>query len=167
MEPAKVRPESEGTQWNLFHLFPSFHAFSRICKGVEPFVRRYVARGKNLPKSGALNHGNDFFFASIGAGNSSIGPTSLSQLSASAWNPIKRDEKRTKDNWVGMALGPTRASILHDSVDQINQKPRRKYWATRSSARSFARTAHLFACSALLAARTHLLTRSLRSFPHW
>ena len=46
-----------------------------------------------------------------------------------------------------------------------------KYWATRSSVRSFARTAHSFACSALLpslapsAALNHLLTRSLRSLP--
>ena len=51
------------------------------------------------------------------------------------------------------------------------QESRRKYWATRSSIRSFARTAHSFACSGLLAslapsaALTHSLTRSLRSLP--
>ena len=51
------------------------------------------------------------------------------------------------------------------------QELRRKYWATRSSVRSFARTAHSFACSGLLAslapsaALTRLLARSLRSLP--
>ena len=45
------------------------------------------------------------------------------------------------------------------------------FWATRSSLRSFTRTAHLLACSKLLAlhapsaALTHSLTRSLRSLP--
>ena len=40
----------------------------------------------------------------------------------------------------------------HEStVGQVNQKPRRKYWATRSSIHSFARTAHSFACFRLLA----------------
>ena len=33
---------------------------------------------------------------------------------------------------------------------QNNQKYKRKFWATCSSDRSFARTVHLFACSALL-----------------
>ena len=53
----------------------------------------------------------------------------------------------------------------------INPESRRKYWATRSSVRSFARTAHSFACSRLLAslapsaALTRLLARSLRSLP--
>ena len=47
------------------------------------------------------------------------------------------------------------------TVGQNNQEYRRKYWATRSSVRSFARTAHSFACSALLAllARSAALTR--------
>ena len=51
------------------------------------------------------------------------------------------------------------------------QEWRRKYWATRSSVRSFARTAHSFACSGLLAllapsaALTRSLPRSLRSLP--
>ena len=48
-------------------------------------------------------------------------------------------------------------------------KSGRKYWAIRSSARSFARTAHSFACSALLAslARSAALIRSLaRSLAH-
>ena len=54
---------------------------------------------------------------------------------------------------------------------QISEKSRRKYWATRSSVRSFARTAHSFACSGLLAslapsaALTRSLARSLRSLP--
>ena len=51
------------------------------------------------------------------------------------------------------------------------QESRRKYWATRSSVRSFARTAHSFACSGLLAslapsaALTHSLARSLCFLP--
>ena len=40
-------------------------------------------------------------------------------------------------------------------MGQINQDYRLKYWATRSSVRSFARTAHSFACSALLALLAH------------
>ena len=52
-----------------------------------------------------------------------------------------------------------------------SQEYRLKYWATRSSVRSFARTARLFACSGLLvllapsAALTRSLARSLRSLP--
>ena len=52
-----------------------------------------------------------------------------------------------------------------------SQEYRLKYWATRSSVRSFARTAHLFACSRLLAllapsaALTRSLARSLCSLP--
>ena len=52
-----------------------------------------------------------------------------------------------------------------------SQKSRRKYWATRSSVRSFTRTAHSLACSRLLAslapsaALTRSLARSLRSLP--
>ena len=54
------------------------------------------------------------------------------------------------------------------TVGQNNQKYRLKYWATRSSVRSFARTAHSFACSgllALLASSAVFLARSLRSRP--
>ena len=52
-----------------------------------------------------------------------------------------------------------------------SQESRRKYWATRLSVRSFARTAHSLACSGLLtslapsAALTRSLARSLRSLP--
>ena len=52
-----------------------------------------------------------------------------------------------------------------------SQEYRLKYWATRSSVRSFARTAHSFAHSGLLAsltpsaALTRLLACSLRSLP--
>ena len=58
----------------------------------------------------------------------------------------------------------------HTMVDN-SQKYRLKYWATRSSVRSFARTAHAFACSGRLAslvrstALTRLLTCSLCSLP--
>ena len=38
----------------------------------------------------------------------------------------------------------------HVTVGQINQEYRLKYWATRSSVRLFARTAHSFACCGLL-----------------
>ena len=50
-----------------------------------------------------------------------------------------------------------------DTVAQNSQESRCKYWATCSSIRSFARTAHLFACSAQLAllTRTAALTHSL------
>ena len=60
-----------------------------------------------------------------------------------------------------------RPSTLVDN----SQKYRLQYWATRSSVRSFARTAHSFACSGLLAslapsaALTRSLARSLRSLP--
>ena len=60
---------------------------------------------------------------------------------------------------------------LHCTVVQSSHESRRKYWATRSSVRLFARTAHSFACSglfaslALSAALTRLLVRSLRSLP--
>ena len=60
-----------------------------------------------------------------------------------------------------------RHSIMVDN----SQEYRLKYWATRSSVRSFARTAHSIACSGLLAslassaALTPSLARSLRSLP--
>ena len=53
---------------------------------------------------------------------------------------------------------------------QNSQEYRLKYWVTRLSVRSFARTTHSFACSRLLAlltpsaALTHSLARSLRSW---
>ena len=49
--------------------------------------------------------------------------------------------------------------VLNDE----NRSRTKRYWAIRSSARSFARTAHSFACSALLAslARSAALIRSL------
>ena len=56
-------------------------------------------------------------------------------------------------------------------MGQNNQKPRLKYWATRSSVHSFACKAHSFACSTLLvllarsAALIRFLARSLRSVP--
>ena len=49
------------------------------------------------------------------------------------------------------------------TVGQNSQEYRRKYWAIRSSVRSFARTAHSSACSGLLTSLAHssALTRSL------
>ena len=54
-------------------------------------------------------------------------------------------------------------SLTDDTVVWNNQKYRLKYWATRTSVCSFARTAHSFACSGLLAslAASAALTRSL------
>ena len=58
-----------------------------------------------------------------------------------------------------------------DTLFGNSQEYRLEYWATRSSICSFARTAHLFACSGLLAslapsaALTRSLARSLRSLP--
>ena len=55
------------------------------------------------------------------------------------------------------------ATTSRSTVVQSNHELRRKYWATRFSVRSFARTAHSFACSGLLASRPPLrsLVRSL------
>ena len=64
-------------------------------------------------------------------------------------------------------LIPAQSVVFGCTVGQNSQEPRRKYWATRSSVRSFARTA----CSGLLvslapsAALTRSLARSLRSLP--
>ena len=56
-------------------------------------------------------------------------------------------------------------SRVLSTVVWISQEYRRKYWATRSSVRSFARTAHSFAGSGLLAslAPSTALARSLTS----
>ena len=65
----------------------------------------------------------------------------------------------------------TSSRILYRTVGQINEKYRLKHRATRSSICSFARTAHSFTCSTLLAslARTAalicLLAGSLGSLP--
>ena len=66
-----------------------------------------------------------------------------------------------------MSIQNCRQGISLSAMLQNNQEYRRKRWATRSSVRSFARTAHSFACSALLAllahsaALIHSLPRSL------
>ena len=71
---------------------------------------------------------------------------------------------------------PTNSLLLHLHTFQFryvppwfkkNHKSGCKYCTTHSSIRSFARTAHSFTCSALLAlhALTHSLTRSIRSLP--
>ena len=63
-------------------------------------------------------------------------------------------------------------AVYHQrTMVQNSQEYRLKYWATRSSVHSFARTAHSFACSGLLAslapsaALIRLPARSLRSLP--
>ena len=64
-----------------------------------------------------------------------------------------------------------RPAKRHSTMVEDSQEYRLQYWATRSSVCSFARTAHSFACSRLLAslapsaALTRSLARSLRSLP--
>ena len=60
-------------------------------------------------------------------------------------------------------MGSTDQASFKYTMGQNNQKSRYKYWANCSSVRSFTRTAHSFACSALLAllARFAALARSL------
>ena len=52
------------------------------------------------------------------------------------------------------------------TVVQNSHKLRRKYWVTHSSFRSFARTAHSFACSALLAVLARPAAFRCTSFAH-
>ena len=61
------------------------------------------------------------------------------------------------------ATAPSSSRLQRCTVGQNNLEYRLKYWATRSSVRSFARNAHSFACSGLLAALTPFaaLTRLL------
>ena len=57
----------------------------------------------------------------------------------------------------------------HHTMVQKSQESRRKYWATCSSIRLFACTAHSFACSLLLALLAHsaaLICLIARSFTH-
>ena len=91
----------------------------------------------------------------------------------------------TEPKVIPMKISAARAKRILDSTEcarahsrtppptMVNnsQKYRLEYWATRSSVRSFARTAHSFACSGLLAslapsaALTCSLACSLRSLP--
>ena len=90
----------------------------------------------------------------------------------------KPRRERETQNWAsGFLSHAGKAEILlltgssRITVGQNNQEYRLKYWATRSSVLSFARTAHSFACSELLAsltppaALTPSLPRSLCSLP--
>ena len=81
----------------------------------------------------------------------------------------KKKREREKPFDESTAERPWALARAHGrTVGQIDQKPRRRYWASRS----FARTAHLFARSRLLAllapsaALTRSLARSLRSLSH-
>ena len=87
-------------------------------------------------------------------------------------------QRRLQIDCFRMSLGrrETKLSVLlfplrRPTVGHINQEYRLKYRAIRSSICSFARTAHSFACSALLAllarsaALTRTLARSLHSIP--
>ena len=64
-----------------------------------------------------------------------------------------------------MVIVSLRQQYWRCTVGQNDQEYRLQYWATRSSVRSFARTAHSFTCSALCSALTRSLTHSLRSIP--
>ena len=70
---------------------------------------------------------------------------------------------RTSPHPAVTALVPRNQDRRHRTMGQINQKPRCKYWATRSSVCLLARTAHSFVYSTLLALLAHsaALTRSL------
>ena len=85
---------------------------------------------------------------------------------------LKSDATFTGSLLLRLFLYPSSLFSLHRSTMVWNkQKSRRKSWATRLSVRSFARTAHSFACSGVLAslapsaALTRSLARSLRSLP--
>ena len=87
----------------------------------------------------------------------------------------KRIDRRTNSEVTqGQALDLSVAPFLacRCSVGQNNPGNRLEYWATRSSVRSFACTAHFFACSGLLAslapsaALNRSLARSLRLLPN-
>ena len=76
----------------------------------------------------------------------------------------QRRNQRTKTR---IQLPPFHFSLLHTTIVQNSQEPRREYWATRLSVCSFTFTTHLLAGSALLAllacsaALIRLLARSL------
>ena len=59
-----------------------------------------------------------------------------------------RNESRWVINMI-VDLSPDYPNCVHFTMVQNSQKSRLEYWATRSSVRSFARTAHAFACSRL------------------
>ena len=79
--------------------------------------------------------------------------------------------KQSEEKRAAEAVLAKKSDILDSTVGQNNQEYRLEYWVTRSSIRLFARTAYLFACSAILtlltcfAALTCSLSRSLRSLP--
>ena len=91
--------------------------------------------------------------------------------------PPKQRHKSLEKTWPTLTLHPIQrlpmmmTTSLPCTVVWNKQESGRKYLATRSSVRSFARTAHSFACSRLLAmlapsaALTRSLARSLRSLP--
>ena len=88
-------------------------------------------------------------FLLVSKESSSVGFTDVIRLRG--WTKVGRQTFRAEK--------PTYR--LPRTVDQINQELRREYWATRLSICLFARTAHSFACSELLAslARSAALTR--------
>ena len=79
----------------------------------------------------------------------------------------KKRRRSNMDAWKTRSSGETAFPAEIESgrctMGQNSQESGRKYWATRSSVRSLARTGHSFACSGLLAslAPSAALTRSL------
>ena len=91
-------------------------------------------------------------------GDSGVGKTSL--MNQYVNKKFSNQYKATIG--AGSLHGPSRAMIWVGTVVQNSHESRRKYWATRSSVHSFARTAHSSACSTLLAPLC--LPAPLRSF---
>ena len=88
----------------------------------------------------------------------------LSTRGSTRCHPVKRHETTRETEGSIKPTNPVARS--HTTVGKKKQELGCKYWATRSSVRSFARTAHSFACSALLAlfARSaHLLAHLLHT----
>ena len=97
----------------------------------------------------------------------SIGYNNFSASVISRFSPLDSipfSDTHLNKFWSAEPLRRRRRRLYQSTVGQINHEYRLKYWATRS----FARTAHSFACSGLLAslAPSAALTRSLAHFTH-
>ena len=66
-------------------------------------------------------------------------------------HPVAHENGERAEGLSFCSLAGEYAVTVHNYQGPENQEPRRKYWATRSFVRSFARTGHSSVCSALLA----------------
>ena len=92
-----------------------------------------------------------FFSFFLSSGKKEFNFLPLTYILPQEMKQLKRDwdEGKGKAKWI---VKPVSNPVsLQCIVGQNNQESRLEYWATRSSVRSFARTAHSFACSALVA----------------